>query len=243
MPLISNVTRRKKGGSGAGKGIFVWYATQLQNYREDIPHPNPGYIGPVDIALCGISSGPGTFWSPDQYGGTQGSGQSALWTYQMLGDEFNFTIIQEGMGQTIGILKLQVNGGLNNGSTFAVGSGMPGNNYGAAMAATDRISATNAVGAVQKFSGACRPYNSTIYYSDNTQYNPYPPPSYGNTQATYNYAGGTKSIVLFGQTSPGGIQVNSGGGPVARYGYAGCTNPSPWSGTVVPGGVVFAFPD
>lgn len=246
MPIVKLAVRKKKGGTTtAGQGTFFVREIGLVNMSAAIEHPLPGYVGLMDIILCGTSSGPGAFWSPDNKGGTQGSGQVVCFQYLARGDEVSFSLNQASyMSGNSGTLSLQINGGVNDGKYFVVGSAHSGNSYGAASAAPDRTSFSTAPYQGISFNGACRPYNSTINYSDNTSYPVATPSSYGSATLTKTYSNGSRRVIMRGSTSPGGLVLQDGAGTqIAEYGKAGCVSPSPWSNVVWRGACILAFPD
>ena len=95
------------------------------------------------------------------------------------------------------------------------------------------------------FNGSCRPYNSTISYSDNTSYPAASPASYGpTTPLVKTYSNGTRKVTLRGTTSPGGLVITDGNdNQLGAYGYSPCPTPAPWSESVVGGCLIFAYPD
>lgn len=245
MPIFRTQARKKRAApsTGGGLGKLSFTPVSTINSSTTIAAPIAGYAGPIDIILAGSSSYPGNFWDDDNKGGTSGSGQVVGLSYTALGDETSFKIDQEYANSASGMLSLTVIGGANNGKKISVGSVMNSNNFGASGAAPDRTGDRTLPGTIF-FNGSSRPYNSTIYYTDNTQYVPSPPASYGSTTMEKVYANGTRGITLHGSSGAGGLTFSAVGGSVlGRYGYAPCTFPEEWNGATVQGAVILAYPD
>ena len=246
MPFLSTQARKKRKTSGAGGGNFSTRQLTTSGTTWSIgplPMPVPGYAGPMDFIIAGTSSAAGVYWTPDSKGGTMGAGQVIGFTYQALGDETSYTISHTAMWSSSSMLSITINGGANNGKTINVGSAREGNNYGAAGAGIDKSSFNTLPGTLW-FNGSCRPYNSTIYYTDNTQYSPAAPASYGPASQSKTYANGTRIVNMRGTNSPGGLSVlTDTGAGIGNWGHSPCLNPSPWSSTPAPGVIIIAYPD
>lgn len=167
----------------------------------NIEHPDPGYTGTLDIFLCGITSR-----TPNNYAnennGYNAPGEAAYFSYTCLGDEEDFDLIQANLnsgagGSTGGRLRLVVNGGANNGKYLEVGSGR-GNNTGYGHGgACNNLSGGGTLTATRNNYGACRPFGSTLYYSDETNYGPDNFADYGDSFTTdFEVAGDSAAIVM-----------------------------------------------
>lgn len=264
---VNDIIMSAAGGSSATPyvddvfGTYIWTAPNINkvpspsdltdkivsytilpdvNTTTPIAHPRPGYAGPIDIILAGRSSAVNAYWSPDAQGGTDGSGQVARWTYTCLGDETSFSITQTNKDSNAGMMALNIIGGVNNGKTLCVGSAREGNSYGASAAANDFVSSSTLTTATLQFSGACRPYNATISYSDATSYTPAAPASYGNTASDF-VVDSNLTIRLNGSTSPGGIWFNKNNTD-SSFGTAIKTSPPGNNSAINLGVAVLIFP-
>jgi hypothetical protein len=208
------------GGLSKGTPYVQTAVAPLSDSTVAVSIPGVGYAGMLYVYLAGTASAAGPSWSDGQ-GGPQGSGETAKWTYQCLGDETSFSLVQTNFnaGTTNAVnssaprLAFRINGGLNNGKELRVGSGAASNSWGATGAPvthagttfTEKLTSAALVGY-----GATRFYNSTIYYSDNTSYGPSNYASYGTatqdaasfngTTVTANFNYGASSAVTVGST-------------------------------------------
>ncbi len=230
------------GGLSKGTPYVQSQTAPLSDTTVGVAIPGVGYTGTLYIYLAGTASAAGPSWSDGQ-GGPQGSGEIAKWTYQCLGDEVSFSLVQANFnGPTTGSvngsaprLAFRINGGVNNGKELRVGSGAASNSWGATGAPITHAGSTFA----EKLTtasligyGGTRFYNSTIHYSDDTSYDPSQYPSYGTgtrdtatfngTIITANFNYGTSSSLTVGSTvfndppakSPGQVPPYASG----RYG-------------------------
>lgn len=205
LPTMRGVLRRRgplkvyaNGNAPGVPHVQTQFAPSVDGTAA-ITIPGVGYAGKINIFLAGHASLVGAYWNPDGYGGPQASGEIAGWQYQCLGDETSFSLVQTNINASstqtpndgAPRLAFRVNGGVNNGKELRVGSGAGSGGYGSAGCPVTHANTTFAskLTATLLGYGASRYYNSTIYYSDNTQYSPADHPSYGSgtyIQGTYN---------------------------------------------------------
>lgn len=207
----TNRRNRFVGGQAGADYVQIVKHTTRDNSDIPVPHPSPGYVGTLQIFLAGYATASGAYYGPDSRGGTGASAEVAYFNYQCRGDEQSFTLRQININSAFGslphILYLIINGGSNDGKFFAVGSGQSGYSFGAGGAPEARASLNPAFNSPVK-SGAHRPYNNDISYSDSTVYSPSDNPSYGDTVTSYTVGG--KQLILYGASSPGGIDYDNG---------------------------------
>lgn len=187
------------GGMSKGTPYVQTAAAPRSNTTAAVPLSGLGYKGVLLIHLAGSASLAGAYWS-DGNGGPQASGENAKWSYQCLGDETSFSLVQVNLnGYASGTanngapyMSFRINGGVNDGKELRVGSGATSNSYGAAGAPTSHATttfATKLTTATLMGYGATRFYDNIIYYSDDTSYGPTQYSSYGSgtsNSAVYN---------------------------------------------------------
>lgn len=225
---------------GGSAGVEVASIIQAPVYASDstgvvtsslagstsLAHPAPGYKGGIEFWLVGTASRPGQ----DSFDGKfqpQASGETGRYTYTCLGDETGFVLEQWGWNQTDAYLRLKISGGVNNGRYVDVGSASPNAGYGASGCPLSRAeTVSNWPGLSLVKSGARRPYNSVISYSDSTSYGPGDYASYGSTVIDNETRAGAAltSYYAGGQNNTGLIYNGNKYGEATQYGYGTPTN-------------------
>lgn len=188
--------------------------------------PMAGYRGEITIWMAGASTAIGEVF--DGLQGSDASGQSAKFHYACQGDEESFSLIQTGSYNESGhYLEFRVDGGVNDGHYFRVGSGGGINS----MSPRGNAAAPQYYGYHTTFQpdaavGGAWADSSTTVDADGNQYwadgYPYGPPNNNSvvveTFDTFTTAGGTVlwDVTVHGGEWPGGLRVEENGG-FTRY--------------------------
>lgn len=191
MPIISTLG----GGSARGFGLTAGAGFVLAddtNVNLKVAHNGSNSSGTISL-VSGYSAtikiyltGDGTANGPSCCSncGRSGSGESAVFSVVMGGDETGFSYnFSNGSNQgSDGVLSLTINGGTRNGTIVRAGSGGNNNGYGNACAADSQSGSIT--GSATRLSYGAFAYSGGNYYSDDYYYSPCGS-SYGNGQNGY----------------------------------------------------------